>query len=174
MPLAGISDFVPEAVAILTHELTHAMLAQATNEQAPSWFQEGLAQRTEMVPYKANAFNMYDDSRLLSVSVLDAVLHGSPDPEMVGEAYVVSQTIIRYIEATYGSAGLAKMIAAYHDGATTDEAIQRLSGLSVAEFDTHLRAWGRTGNKVFENKEMVSYERSGKDAVKWSRPAGGH
>jgi tetratricopeptide (TPR) repeat protein len=174
VPLAGIPGFIPEAVAILTHELTHAMLAQATNEQAPSWFQEGLAQRTEMVPYKPNAFNMYEDNKLLSVSVLDAVLHGSPDPEMVGEAYVVAQTIIRYIEATYGSAGLAKMIAAYREGATTAEAIQRLSGLSVPDFDIRLRAWGRSGTKVFENKEMVSYESSGTEGVKWTRPGGGH
>ncbi len=174
VPLAGLSDFIPEAVAILTHELTHAMLAQATNEQAPRWFHEGLAQRTEMVPYKPNAFNMYEDNKLLSVSVLDAVLHGSPDPEMIGEAYIVSQTIIRYIEATYGPAGMARMIAAYREGATTDEAIQRLSGLSVADFDTRLRAWGRGSTKVFDNKEMVNYEQKGSEDIKWTKPGGGH
>jgi hypothetical protein len=174
VPLAGIPDFIPEAVAILTHELTHAMLAQATNEQAPAWFHEGLAQRTEMVSHKPNAFNMYEDNKLLSVSVLDAVLHGSPDPEMIGEAYIVAQTIIRYIEATYGQAGLAKMIAAYREGATTDEAIQRLSGLSVAEFDTRLRVWGRAGTKVFENKEFVNYQTKGVDDIKWTRQPGGN
>src|SRR5437879_1815323 len=69
--------------------------------------------------------------------------------------------------------GLAKMIAAYREGATTDEAIQRLSGVSVAEFDTHLRAWGRTGTKVFENKEFVSYEHQQPDDIHWTRQ-GGH
>src|SRR5260221_64302 len=173
VPLAGAPDFIPQALALLTHELTHAMLDQATNGQAPSWFHECLAQRTEMAPFKPNAFNMYNDSKLLSVSVLDAVLHGSPDPEMIGEAYIVAQTVIRYIEATYGQAGLAKMIAAYREGATTDEAIQRLSGVSVAEFDTRLRAWGRTGTKVFENKEFVSYEHEQPDDIHWTRQ-GGH
>lgn len=172
VPLAGISDFVPEAVAILTHELTHAMIGQATNEQAPPWFQEGMAQRMEMAGYRPNAFNMYEDQKLLSVSVLDAVLHGSPDPEMIGEAYIVSQTIIRYIEATYGPQGLAKMLAAYRDGATTEEAIKQLSGLSVADFDTKLRAWGRTGTKIFENHEFVDYQVHGSDEIRWTKRGG--
>ena len=169
VPLAGIPDFYPPVVAILTHELLHAMLAQATNESAPHWFQEGLAQRVEMVDIQPNAFNMYDDDRLLSVSLLDAVLRGSPDPDMIGESYVVSQTTIRYIEATYGAKGIATMIAAFRDGATTEEAIQRVSGQSVADFDTRLRAWGRAGTKVFENHEFVSYMQKEEGDLRWSR-----
>jgi tetratricopeptide (TPR) repeat protein len=169
VPLAGVPDFYPPVVAILTHELLHAMLAQATNDAAPHWFQEGLAQRVEMVEMQPNAFNMYDDDRLLSISLLDPVLRGSPDPEMIGEAYVVSQTIIRYIEATYGTRGITTMIAAFRDGATTEEAIKRLSGQSVSEFDTRLRAWGRAGTKVFENNEMVSYMQRDAGDLRWSR-----
>ena len=169
VPLAGVPDFYPEIVAILTHELCHAMIAQATGDSAPHWFQEGLAQRVEMVEYQRNAFNMYDDDRLLSISLLDAVLRGSPDPEMIGEAYIVAQTIIRYIEATYGPAGITKMLAAYRDGSTTEEAIEKLSGMSVADFDTKLRAWGRGGTKVFENHEIVYYMRTGSDAIHWTR-----
>jgi hypothetical protein len=169
VPLAGVPDFYPPVVAILTHELLHAMLAQTTNESAPHWFQEGLAQRVEMVDMQPNAFNMYDDDRLLSLSLLDAVLHGSPDPEMIGESYVVSQTIVRYIEATYGTRGIATMIIAFRDGATTEEAIKRLSGQSVAEFDTRLRAWGRGSTKVFENGGIVSYMQNEAGDLRWSR-----
>jgi tetratricopeptide (TPR) repeat protein len=168
VPLAGIPDFYPPIVAILTHELLHAMLAQATNDSAPHWFQEGLAQRVEMVDMQRNAFNMYDDDRLLSISLLDAVLRGSPDPEMVSESYIVSQTIIRYIETTYGTKGIATMIAAFRDGATTEEAIKRLSGQSVADFDTRLRAWGRANTKVFENGEIVSYMQREAGDLRWS------
>lgn len=157
IPFAGIPGWYPRITAILSHELCHAVIAQATNDQAPHWFQEGLAQRVEMVPYAANAFNMYDDSRLLSVSLLDAVLRGSPDPGMIGEAYIVAQTIIRFIEASYGQNGINTMLAAYRDGATTEEAIRKLSGLSVADFDAKLRSWGRSGTKVFENHDLVDY-----------------
>jgi hypothetical protein len=168
VPLAGIPDFYPPIVAILTHELLHAMLAQATNDSAPHWFQEGLAQRVEMVDMQRNAFNMYDDDKLLSLSLLDAVLRGSPDPDMITESYIVSQTVVRYIEATYGTKGIATMITAFRDGATTEEAIKRLSGQSMADFDTRLRAWGRGSTKVFENGEIVSYMQTESDAPRWS------
>jgi tetratricopeptide (TPR) repeat protein len=173
LPFAGIPGWYPEITAILSHELCHAIISQATNDQAPRWFQEGLAQRVEMVPYKANAFNMYEDDKLLSVSLLDAVLRGSPDPEMIGEAYIVSQTIIRFIESAYGQAGINTMLAAYRDGATTEEAIRKLSGLSVADFDTRLRAWGRSGNKVFENRDIVDYSGQQRNDLQWSKPHGG-
>ncbi len=170
IPFAGIPGWYPEITAIMSHELCHAVIAQATNDQAPHWFQEGLAQRVEMVPYKANAFNMYDDDRLLSVSLLDAVLRGSPDPEMIGEAYVVSQTIIRFIESAYGQKGIDTMIGAYRDGATTDEAILKLSGLSVADFDAKLRSWGRGSTKVFENHDLIDYSQQQQEdgQMRWS------
>ncbi|HKO01850.1 MAG TPA: hypothetical protein VJ032_09170, partial [Thermoanaerobaculia bacterium] len=105
-----------------------------------------------------NAFNMYEDNRLLSISLIDDIVTGSPDPDMIGEAYIESQTIIRFVEATYGAAGVGKLIAAFHDGATTDEAIAKLAGTSVADFDTKLRAWGRNGRKVFENDDITRYD----------------
>jgi len=145
------------------------MLAQATNEAAPHWFQEGLAQRVEMGEVQRNAFNMYEDDRLLSLSLLDPVLRGSPDPEMIGESYVVSHTVLRYIESVYGTRGIHTMIAAFRDGATTEEAIGRLSGQSMAEFDARLRVWGRAATQVFENDEMVSYTRHDAGELRWSR-----
>jgi hypothetical protein len=158
MPLAGIPEFVPEIVALMTHELCHAMVAQATNDQAPRWFQEGLAQRVEMRRYHANALNMYDDERLLSVALLDAVIGGSPDPAMIGEAYIESQTVVRYLESAHGQQAVGKMIAAFAEGANTEEAIRRVAGLDVAAFDEKFRAWGRAGTKVFENPEPVRYD----------------
>ncbi|HEX9982258.1 MAG TPA: hypothetical protein VGF69_03260 [Thermoanaerobaculia bacterium] len=158
IPYAGIGRLEPPLVAILSHELAHALIAQATNDHAPRWFQEGFAQRIEMVPYHENAFNMYTDDRLLAVSLLDAVLTGSPDPEMITEAYVLSQTLLRYVEAKYGTAGLTKMLASFREGATTEEAIRQLSGQSMAQFDVAMRAWGRSASRVFENPPPLRYD----------------
>jgi tetratricopeptide (TPR) repeat protein len=168
VPFAGVGELVPQVVTLLSHELCHAMIAQATNDQAPSWFQEGLAQRVEMTPYHRNAFNMYEDNKLLAVSLLDAVLRGSPDPEMITEAYVEAQTIIRFIEAKYGHGGIGKMIKAFHDGATNEEALALLTGGTVADFDVKLRAWGRSsGWQVFENPEPIHYD-TVDDQIHWS------
>jgi tetratricopeptide (TPR) repeat protein len=175
IPFAGIPGWYPEITAIMSHELCHAIIAQATNDQAPHWFQEGLAQRVEMVQYKPNAFNMYDDDRLLSVSLLDGVLRGSPDPDMISEAYIVSQTIIRFIESAYGQKGIDTMIGAYRDGSTTEEAIQKVAGISVADFDAKLRAWGRGSTKVFENHDLIDYSRQVPDGneMRWTGRSGG-
>jgi hypothetical protein len=169
VPFAGLGQMVPEVVTLLSHELCHAMIAQATNDQAPSWFQEGMAQRIEMRPYHRNAFNMYDDNRLLAITLLDAVLHGSPDPEMIGEAYIESQTIIRFVEATWGRGGIGKLLKAFHDGATNDEALALLSGGTATDFDTRFRAWGRgAGTEVFANPPPIHYDLVD-NGVHWSK-----
>jgi hypothetical protein len=56
-PFGVVNQFKPEIVAVITHELTHAVVAQATADNAPRWFQEGLAQRMELVPRHENAFH---------------------------------------------------------------------------------------------------------------------
>jgi tetratricopeptide (TPR) repeat protein len=151
VPFAGAPTHLPELVAILAHELAHAMIAHATADQAPRWFQEGFAQRVQGSPYSPNAFNMYEDDKLLPLALLDAVLGGSPDPEMIGAGYVVAQTEIRYFEAAYGRAGLQKMMAAFKSGATTEEAIRAVTGKPLSQVEAELRSWGRAESRIFEN-----------------------
>jgi hypothetical protein len=158
VPLAGAWRFAPPVVALMSHELCHAMIAQTTNDQAPHWFHEGLAQRIEMRPYHPNAFNMYDDAHLLAMSLLDAAISTSSDPEVISEGYIESQTVIRYIEAKYGAAGIKTLLEAFRNGATNDEAIQKMTGKSLADFDVSLREWGRSAARVFENPEPVRYD----------------
>ncbi len=158
VPFAGVQRYVPAAVSLLTHELCHAMVGQATLHQAPHWFQEGLAQRVEMIAYHANAFNMYDDERLITVPLLDSVLTGSPDPEMIGGAYIQSQTVIRFIEAEWGAGAMGKLIEQFRAGASTEEAIRAVTGLAMTDFETRHRAWGRGGKRVFENPPPRRYD----------------
>jgi hypothetical protein len=169
LPFAGISRLDPGIVSIASHELAHAMLAQATRDRAPSWLQEGLAQRIEMVPYHRNAFNMYEDDTLIAISLLDSVLGSSVDPDMIGEAYIEAQTLVRYIEAAHGRAGLLRLIAAFRDGASEDEAIRQLSGKSTAELDLAFRAWGRSSRTVFENPRPIDYSSSRDQSIRFSR-----
>ncbi len=151
VPFAGVDAGHPQVTAILGHELAHAMIAQATSDHAPRWFQEGLAQRIELRQFHENAFNMYDDDRLLPVPLLDPVLRASPDPEMISAAYIIAQTNVRFIETRYGRGAVVKMMDAYRDGATTEEAITRACGKSIAEYELDLRHWGHSEKRVFEN-----------------------
>lgn len=170
LPFGNVADFQPEIVAILTHELCHAMIAEATNDQAPRWFHEGLAQRVEMRDFHPNALNMYDDNRLLAVGLLDSVMDGSPDPDMIGEAYIESQTVIRFLESAYGPKAIPTMLAAFRNGATTEEAIQQVAHTDLGGLDIKLRAWGRGGAKVFANPPPIRYDQMPDNEIQWAKP----
>lgn len=170
LPLAGITDLEPEIVSIVTHELCHAMIDQATNGQAPRWFHEGLAQRVEMVPYSPNAFNMYEDNRFFAVNLLDTIIGDAHDDGMIVAGYALSQTFIRYLEAKYGANATVQLIRSFAAGATSDEALRNLSSQSVAKLDADFRTWGRAEKRVFENSDSVVYTLSVEDTIQRAQP----
>jgi Flp pilus assembly protein TadD len=162
IPFAGVGNFEPEIVAILSHELAHAMIAQRTHDQAPRWFQEGLAQRVESVQFMRNPFNMYDPEQFLAFRLLDDMVMHSGDYAMVSQGYLVAHALIRYIEQERGQAGLVKLLDAFAAGMPTDEAIEAMSGKSLSEFDQAFAAWGHGRRHVFENTDLVTYDESGR------------
>ncbi|MGZ8832401.1 MAG: peptidase MA family metallohydrolase [Thermoanaerobaculia bacterium] len=170
VPLAGIRMYIPEIVAILSHELCHAMLAQATNDQAPHWFQEGLAQLIEMKDFIPNAFTNYDKNKVFAMTLLDPILTDAGEPAMMSQAYLQSQTTLKYIHMKYGQRGVTAMISAFHDGATTEAAIKKLSGQELPDFDKQLRVWASTAVQVFENGAPVRYDLAPDEGIRWSKP----
>jgi hypothetical protein len=157
LPIANVDTFRPEIVAIMTHELAHALLAEATDNLAPRWFHEALASRLEMTDSSQNAFQFYRDEHLLTVALLDAVADGSPDPELIVETYQIGETTLRFIEARYGKGAIEKMIAAFRGGLDTDAAVRAATGTSVADLDRLARAWGASQPSVFPNV-VVRYD----------------
>lgn len=162
LPVAGVQSFRPEIVAIMTHELFHAMLAEATNNFAPRWFHEAFATRVEMTPESRNAFQLFRDEYFLSVALLDAVANHSPDPERIGSAYLIGESTLRFIEARWGRAGLNAIVRAYAKGMNTEAAMREATGHSVAELDGLARAWGASQPTIFPGKRIVRY-----DGVPW-------
>ncbi|HEX6640188.1 MAG TPA: hypothetical protein VF215_03705, partial [Thermoanaerobaculia bacterium] len=96
-PFGVVNQFKPEIVAIITHELTHAIVAQATGDNAPRWFQEGIAQRMELVAQHANVFHDTKPEFVLPVPLLDAAMENAGDLDMIEQGYRVSQTFIRFL-----------------------------------------------------------------------------
>jgi hypothetical protein len=157
LPFAEIGGFPTEIVAIMSHELAHAMIAQATRNLAPRWFQEGFAQRAEMVETKENAFQGGDE--VLPVTLLETAFSSSGDMEMVGRSYITAYTAIRYIEQTYGTRALWALMRAFGEGAATREAIALVTGESVVAFEENFRKWGASHRAVFQNPTPKVYDR---------------
>lgn len=170
VPLADIPYLPAEAVAILTHELAHAMIAQATDDRAPHWFQEGLAQRVEMLPYRANSGVMYEDSRYLSTASVDGVLRGYPDLQLIEQAYLESHSIIQYVDARYGTRAIHGMIEQYRAGADTEGAIANACGRPLEAFDREFLQWSRTDAPPVWTATVISYDGE-KAPIRLSNPA---
>jgi hypothetical protein len=156
-PFAVVQQFKPEVVAIITHELTHALVAEATGDNAPRWFQEGLAQRMELVPHQENAFNSRNAQLVLPVSLIDAVMENAIDPFTMEHGYTVAQTFIRFLEARYGDRAIATLIAEFAKGRNTDDALTTLTGKSADELNRDFRAWGFANNGNFTSSQPWPY-----------------
>ena len=159
LPLAGLRLYMPELVAIMTHELLHGLLAEATGDRAPKWFHEGLAQHVEMVRFGANPFADYAvKGRILSLATVDQVLETFPDPELIQQAYDQAAWTLHYIEKIGGEAAIRKMVAEFAAGANSEEVVQRVLGRSMAQLDADLSAWWLGPAPKIWTSEIVRYD----------------
>lgn len=140
-----IADAVlgPEVVSIITHELAHAMVAQATRDQAPHWIQEGIAQHVEGSQYQSNAFTSYEENQIIPIAVVEAVLKGYPDPALARLGYLESLAFIRYVEAKKGIDGIHRILRGLAEGATAEDVVEELFGTEFSRVEGDYRNWGR-------------------------------
>ncbi|HXU44874.1 MAG TPA: hypothetical protein VN783_05070, partial [Thermoanaerobaculia bacterium] len=81
LPFADIQTLHPQAVSVMSHEIGHALLAEATHDFAPHWFQEGLAQHLQPVQDQVNPLPDYEQKGvLLSIRMLEVPLSTPSDP----------------------------------------------------------------------------------------------
>jgi hypothetical protein len=152
-PFAVVNRFKPELVAIITHELTHALVAQATGDNAPRWFQEAVAQRFELVPVQENVFHDRAPESVLPVPLLDAVMDEATDED----TYRIALTFLRFLESRYGETSIAKLIASFAEGRNSDEALLVLTGKSLDALNRDFRAWGFANSANFTSDERFPY-----------------
>jgi hypothetical protein len=156
-PFGVVNQFKPEIVAIITHELTHAIVAQATGDNAPRWFQEGIAQRMELVAQHENVFNNTKPQFVLPLPLLDAAMENGGDLEMIEQGYRISQTFIRFLESRYGADATGKLIASFATGKNTDDALTALTGKSLDALNRDFREWGFANSANFIESEPWPY-----------------
>jgi hypothetical protein len=143
VPFAELRSLHPKLVAILSHELAHALIAGATRDQAPHWLQEGLAQHIEMGMKRRNPLPaLVRDKRALSFPAINPVLRGFAEPQLVDLAYSEAAWAVHFIEARFGVQAIHRLLDAFAAGRTTEQAVQEACGLSPAELDRELWKWG--------------------------------
>lgn len=142
VPFAELRSLHPEIVSILSHELAHAMIGRATAEQAPKWFHEGMAEHVQMTQDWINPIpDLHAASRVIAFPVIEPILRGFAEPQLLELAYGEAAWTVHYIEARHGVGALHRLLAAFRDGSTTPEALERVLGVTEAEFDAAVRRW---------------------------------
>ena len=160
VPFADLQSLHPRLVTILSHEVAHALLAQATYDRAPEWFHEGLAQHIEMMPGRINPIpDLAQRGRVISLPMIEAILDGFGEPQLVDLAYGEAAWVIHYLEAVHGVKTIRAFADAYSRGLSTEETIREVLDMSVAEFDRAVWDWCIDDAPPSWPTELVRYDR---------------
>lgn len=129
---------------LVPHELSHLVLHQATNNNyggMPVWFDEGLAVANQDSPDAGFSQMVERAAKNGELIPLRALASNFPsDPEKALLSYAQSESVVRYIEATYGIESITKLVAQFKSGVTDDVAVQTVLNRSLDTLDSEWRS----------------------------------
>ncbi|MCL2726431.1 MAG: hypothetical protein FWD69_18585 [Polyangiaceae bacterium] len=135
----------------LAHELTHLAISMQSRDRAPLWLHEGIARRQEARWREPGPF---DDKP----SVESVVLRGMelkldlpldklgpsiamlPSAKAAMVAFAEVTSFVRMLVDSSPPGTLAKLLVALRDAKTADDALRRVSGETLAQWDAKWRA----------------------------------
>ena len=123
VPLAGVQALDPRMHALLSHELTHAIVQSKTRGNCPRWLHEGLAQRFEGRPAPPS-------ERAEFASLLRR--YGAPDWDDEPLSYPAAWSFVEYLEREGGLEGLVAVLDALATGTEADRALEDVFGSGTA------------------------------------------
>jgi tetratricopeptide (TPR) repeat protein len=125
-PRARPGEFQWEAT--LWHELAHVVTLQLSNQRLPRWLSEGLSEyeekraRVDWTRQMDLEFaGMLNRGEAIKLRDLNAAFQ---NPKLISIAYFQGSLVVQHLAATYGDAGLRKLVRAYADGVDTDAALK--------------------------------------------------
>ena len=114
--------------ATLWHELTHVVTLQMSKQRVPRWLTEGVSVYEEKVARPDWARSMevsfavlLNRNETIKLRDLNAAF---TDPRRISLAYYQASLFVEHLVATFGDAGLHRLIRAYADGVDTETALQ--------------------------------------------------
>lgn len=132
VPVQGLARVTPELAHVLKHELTHSFINQMTQNRAPTWLQEGLAQWVEGLRCQKDArvlVALYDHKRFPPLAKMERSWMGL-DTNAAVMAYSWSLATVEAIIANYQIWGMRRLLsdlvqdnsvgAAVHDALQTN------------------------------------------------------
>jgi tetratricopeptide (TPR) repeat protein len=147
-PRARPGEFQWEAT--LWHELAHVITLQMSNQRLPRWLSEGISTYEEK---KARAdwarqqdiefVGLLDRGETIKLTDLNAAF---TNPKLISIAYYQASLVVEHIVATYGEAGLQKLIRSFALGFDTDAALKATLNTDFASMQ---EPFDKTVEKMF-------------------------
>jgi tetratricopeptide (TPR) repeat protein len=156
IPFGEVERFREDVVAVLTHELMHAIVAQRSGDRVPRWLQEGIADHVELLERKPNVFQENRD-HMPALELLEATMNHSWNAFDVVHAYTHAATFVRYLEEQYGADAVPRIVASFAAGGTTESALRDLTGKPLTALDRDFRTWGLTHAGTFVDNTPWPY-----------------
>lgn len=132
----------------LWHELNHVIVLALSRHRAPRWFVEGMAVYEEnraspywVEPLEIRMLQAIQERRLLPILELDRGFIRPQYPAQVAVSYFQAGKACAYIDERWGFDKLLAMAREFATGATTAEVLQRVLGVTPAEFDQGFWHW---------------------------------
>ena len=130
---------------VLSHEVVHLMVAQATRNpynSPPAWLDEGLAayyQEVDDPRFGPILERAVREGRLIPVRALNSSF--PVDPEQALLSYAESRSVVQFIVEQMGEKRMAALLRVFQEGVSYDDAVQRALGMTMEELDQAWKAW---------------------------------
>ncbi len=137
----GFSDQMLKALSV--HEVTHAFISVIAKGRAPAWINEGLAEYHEAKVTPPSTIVFKAAIKTNTLFTLDE-LTGSAGPLKIEDAlrvnlfYEQSHQLIEYLVKRYGMFLVKKILEAYAEGKSSNEAIRDVLKISIQRLE---REW---------------------------------
>jgi tetratricopeptide (TPR) repeat protein len=135
IPVQGLTDVTPDLARVLKHELTHSFVGQKSNNRAPTWLQEGIAQWMEGRRSSSTAAVLIDAAEQGSAPPLQS-LEGSwmgLPGNSAALAYAWSLAAVESIIEAGGMSDISRLLDRVATSPSTETALQETLRLNYAD-----------------------------------------
>jgi tetratricopeptide (TPR) repeat protein len=130
---------------VLRHEMVHIFNLEQTQFQVPHWFTEGLAVINEGFPrpqpWNALLVKRVPAGELMNLDNIDLGFMRPRSPEDWHMAYCQSQLYVEYLKLKFGEKVVGELLAAYGNGLSTAQALEKVCKVDKESFEKGYRAY---------------------------------
>ena len=125
IPVEGVSTVTPELARVLKHELAHSFINQLSNGRCPQWLHEGIAQAMEPKPLASGRrlAELFHAEHEIPFNALEGSFMRFSSGEAT-LAYGESLAAIQFIDDTYGTSELQRILQRLAEGSSTEAALR--------------------------------------------------